>query len=771
MIHSNLLELIGRTPLVELSRINPKAAPEGEGRPSVRILAKIEARNVGGSIKDRVALAMIEAAEASGELTPDKTVIEATSGNTGVGLAMVCAVKGYRLMLLMPESASEERKRIMRAYGAELRLTPGHMGTDGAIEEAYRLAREHPETYVLMDQFNNPASIEAHYRGTAQEIWDDTTGRVTHVVAALGTSGTVMGLCKRLHELSPQVRVIAVEPYPGHRIQGLKNMQESYPPGIWDKRQMDAIVHVQDEEAFSMARRLAREEGLLAGMSGGAAAFAAARLAGELDEGLIVFIAPDSGERYLSTTLFAPPARKGIGVFSLASGSKEVLVPGKDGLCIFTPGPSLDGLDDAEAWRRIVLADVLVKAQRALGAEARAVVGLADMDDRALEAARAAGQGREAFAAACLERLRERARALGVGERVSFALAGPCVERSLALTQKLLARGLAYEKLRSVYFDVQRERDYGRTSRADTSGLKVGHTVDLADYAKDNPLDFTLLKRASLADLKLGDVLDTQWGKVRPSWFLQLAAVAAENLPSVDCFLAAEAHRFPHLENFAAILKAAGIRPQAWAVVQAVGGEGGEAPGLDALLAGAAPRDVRLWLLSASYRKALADTADSLAMWRKNRRKAQDLFAALHLAAGPGNGGAGSDREMEGAARDLRAAFAQAVEDDLGLHRFWPMLFAFIRRVNARLAEAPEADAAPALAALREVDEVLGFLDPDDLPLVRSEWPEAAASLAAEREQARAARDFKRADELRDRLAREGFRVEDAPAGARLYRA
>ncbi|EPR42787.1 cysteine synthase [Desulfovibrio sp. X2] len=790
MIYSNLLELVGHTPLLELLRINPRldaaAAPAAATAPVVRLLAKIESKNIGGSIKDRVALSMIEAAEASGELTPDKTVIEATSGNTGVGLAMVCAVKGYKIMLLMPESASEERKRIMRAYGAELRLTPGHMGTDGAIEEAYRLAREEPGKYVLLDQYNNPASIAAHYRGTAQEIWDDTDGRVTHVVASLGTTGTVMGLCRRLHELNPAIRVVAVEPYAGHKIQGLKNMQESYPPGIWDKQQPDEIVHVEDEAAFAMARRLAREEGLLVGMSSGAAAAAAVRLAAELDEGLVVFLCPDSGERYLSTSLFATPERTGQRMFSLASEAKEVLLPGPKGLSVFTPGPALDALSDAEAWRRILLADVVVRAQAARGNAAQAVVGLADMDDRALEAARAAGMSREAFAALCLKTVRAMARRLGVGDGVRFVLATSATDRALTLTRKLLGRGLAYEKLRSVYFDVQRERDYGATSRADTSGLKIGHTVDLAAYAKDNPLDFTLLKRASLADLKAGDVLDTEWGKVRPSWFLQLAAAALENLPSVDLFLAAEAHRFPHLENFAAILtRAGGARPQVWAVSQPVQGrpEGAEGEGgeetadLAGLLESAAPHDVRMWLLSTSYRKSLAVTRGSLAMWQRNRRKAQDLLLALHQAAAqnaPTPPDAEGAKEIEQAVHDLKGAFSLALEDDLGLHHFWPALFAFIRRVNSRLAGGASGPAAgEALAALREVDAVLGFLDPVDaasLPLAPEAWPAKAAALVAERDAARAARDFARADELRDRLAGMGLRVEDTPGGARVYR-
>jgi cystathionine beta-synthase len=273
MMHETILSLVGSTPLVRINRLNPSSH-------RVIVAGKLEAQNPGGSIKDRVAMAMIEAAERSKELTPDKTIIEATSGNTGIGLAMVCAVKGYRLKLLMPSSASEERKRIMQAYGAEIVLTPGHLGTDGAIEESYRLAREEPEHYVLMDQFNNPASIEAHYRGTAQEIWDQTEGMVTHVVSCLGTSGTAMGLVGRLKELNPAIKILAVEPYEGHRIQGLKNMRESYPPGIFDKSILDEIIHVEDEDAFSMCRRAAREEGLFIGMSSGAALAGALQVPG-----------------------------------------------------------------------------------------------------------------------------------------------------------------------------------------------------------------------------------------------------------------------------------------------------------------------------------------------------------------------------------------------------------------------------------------------------------------------------------------------------------
>ena len=220
--YTDILKLIGRTPLVRLNRLNANK--------KVNVWAKLEAFNPGGSVKDRVALSMIEGAEQSGALTKDKTIIEATSGNTGIGLAMVAVVKGYPLLLAMPESASVERQKILRAYGAKLLLTPAHLGTDGAIETVYQMAREHPDLYFLPDQFNNEDNVNAHYRGTAREIWEQTGGKVTLVVATMGTSGTIMGLTRGLKEFNGNIRIVGVEPYLGHKIQGLKNMKESTNP-------------------------------------------------------------------------------------------------------------------------------------------------------------------------------------------------------------------------------------------------------------------------------------------------------------------------------------------------------------------------------------------------------------------------------------------------------------------------------------------------------------------------------------------------------------
>jgi len=265
--YNSILDTIGNTPAVPIWHLTSKD--------KVTIVAKLESFNPGGSIKDRIALSMIEEAENSGNLTKDKVIVEATSGNTGIGLALVAAIKGYRVLLTMSDSVSEERKRILRALGADLRYTSSRLGTDGAIEEVYSLVREEPDKYWLADQFNNESNWKAHYEGTALEIWEQTEGKVTMVVTAMGTTGTAMGVSRKLKELNPRIEVVGVEPYLGHSIQGMKNMKESYQPEIFDKNLLDRIVYIEDAEAFEMTRRLAKEEGIFAGMSSGAAMAAA----------------------------------------------------------------------------------------------------------------------------------------------------------------------------------------------------------------------------------------------------------------------------------------------------------------------------------------------------------------------------------------------------------------------------------------------------------------------------------------------------------------
>lgn len=295
----SLLAQIGNTPLIRLRRIVRELSPRLE------VYAKAEWFNPGGSVKDRPALRMIEEGERSGQLTPDKIIIDSTSGNTGVAYAMIGAVKGYRVTLVMPENVSEERKQVAQAYGAELIYSDPLEGSDGAIRLVRRLVAENPERYFYPDQYNNPANCWAHYDTTGPEIIAQTEGRVTHFVAGLGTSGTLMGTGQRLKDFDPSIQVIAVEPADELEvIEGLKHMATAIVPGIYDPHFPDAIVPVSANAALQTARQLAREEGLFVGFSAGAAMHAALRVGRDIDEGVMVVLFPDGGTKYVSLGLF-----------------------------------------------------------------------------------------------------------------------------------------------------------------------------------------------------------------------------------------------------------------------------------------------------------------------------------------------------------------------------------------------------------------------------------------------------------------------------------
>ncbi|GBF35035.1 cysteine synthase [Desulfocucumis palustris] len=292
----DVLSAIGNTPLVELKSLSPK--------PGVKIFGKLEGGSPGGSIKDRPAYYMIKKAEESGELTRDRIIIEPTSGNTGIALAMIGAARGYRVMLVVPGCVSMERSRILEAYGAEVIITPAEEGTDGSIRKAHHIVNSDPGRYYMPNQFSNENNILSHYETTGPEIFAQTEGMVDVLVAGLGTTGTIMGTGKYLKEKKPGIRVVAVEPVKGHAIQGLKNMEEAIVPQIYRPELLDEKITVEDEEAFEMARMLATREGIFVGMSSGAAVAGALRVAGGMESGNIVAILPDRGDRYLSTTLF-----------------------------------------------------------------------------------------------------------------------------------------------------------------------------------------------------------------------------------------------------------------------------------------------------------------------------------------------------------------------------------------------------------------------------------------------------------------------------------
>jgi S-sulfo-L-cysteine synthase (O-acetyl-L-serine-dependent) len=296
MIYENILQTIGNTPLVRINELNPAR--------NVAIYAKIEGSNPSGSIKDRIALKMIEQAEAEGSLVKGKTIIEPTSGNTGIGLAMIGVVKGYEVEIIMSAAVSVERIKMIKSYGARVILTDAKLGTDGAITKARDLVKDNPEKYFMPDQFSNKYNKIAHYKTTSEEIWKQTNGKIDYFVSAIGTSGTIMGVGKALKENNPKIKIVCAHPVKGHYIQGLKNMEEAIVPSIYEPHDIDETIMVETEVAFEMARQIIRQEGIFVGMSSGAAMYAAIEVAKKIEQGVIVVIFPDRGEKYLTTDLF-----------------------------------------------------------------------------------------------------------------------------------------------------------------------------------------------------------------------------------------------------------------------------------------------------------------------------------------------------------------------------------------------------------------------------------------------------------------------------------
>lgn len=769
---NGVLALIGNTPLVPIRNLNPN--------PRVQIWAKLEKTNPGGSVKDRIALTMIEQAERSGDLVPGKTILEATSGNTGIGLAMVAAAKGYRILLAMSESVSVERRKILAALGAEFLLTPGDQGTDGAIERAYELAAEQPDRYFITDQFNNPANVLAHYENTAPEIWKQTGGKVTHLVLTMGTTGTIMGCSKRLHEFSDSIRIVGVEPYLGHKIQGLKNLKEAYVPGIHDPSRIDEKVNIDDDAAYEMARRLAREEGILVGMSSGAAMHVAAEKARELESGIIVTLFADGGERYLSTPLFVvaepevAPAR--LHLLNTLTRKYEPFEPlgGGNDVSMYSCGPTVHRRPHMGLLRRMLADDLVKRTLRYAGYRVNHVVSITDFDDNTIAEAERTGEEMSVLCARHEKEFFEDLDALGIQEPDGFVRASESVADMLSLSSELVKKGNAYEKLHSVYFNISSVPTYGELSGKDLGKIRLGATVDLDRYDKDDPRDFTLLRRSTLAEMRKDLGTKTQWGNVRPSWHVQCSAMARTHLGDrFDIHMASTDLIFPHNENEIAQSRALTGESQArfWlhSEVVLVGGKKmtwAEETYLtlpDLLGRGFSAREVRFYLLSVHYRQPVHLTDERIAAVRPTLSKIDEFLANLATITSSGP----TVEDLQGWILEMRESFRQAIFDDLNMSTALASILRLVRQVNYLMTRGNlfAEDAQQVREALVRVDEVLGIL-PDTLPTL--DVPDEVQALADRREQARQRKDFQTADRLREQIASLGYTVEDLPGGPRI---
>jgi len=760
----NILDQIGGTPLVSINALN--------GNKDVEILAKLEYFNPGGSVKDRPALNMIEEAEKTGQLTKEKIILEATSGNTGIGLALVAAVKGYRILLTMSEAVSEERVKILKALGAEISFTPAHLGTDGAIEHVYTVIREKPDQYWLADQFNSEANWMAHYNGTAMEIWEQTGGHLNAIVATMGTTGTLMGISRRFKELRPDVQIIGVEPYLGHKIQGLKNMKESYRPGIFEKNRADRIINIDDEEAYQTSRMLAKKEGLFVGMSSGAAMAVALKVAGEMENGRIVVIFPDGGERYLSTPLFRAKKKSGLRVYNTLSRKKEEFIPmQEDRVSIYSCGPTLCQVIDLVQCRRLLFSDLIRRYMEFKGYEVTHIMNVTDLDDRTIEGAEKAGVSLREFTDGFYDAFMEDLDGLNIKRAAEYPRPSEHVDDMISLTEKLLEKGYAYEMLRSIYFDISRFKDYGKLSGIDLDKIRLGKTVDLDQYEKENPKDFTLLKRSTLKELKNGIFFKTKWGNVRPGWHIECAAMAMKSLgPTHDIHTSGVALIFPHHENSIAISQAITDKPLAnyWVHNEPVMTDGNEASGSaengqltlrDLLDQGHTGREIRYWLLSRHYRKPIFFSRAKLSAARNTISHLDKFVQKLHYSkSGP------VDPEMDQAVYALRQKFIGSMDDDFNIAAALASLFQFTRRINKKIDQSglSSSDREKALAALGRVNSVLGIMK---LEPRLGGADEAVEELIQMREQARKAGEWEKADDLRQKLRDMGIEVVDTKEG------
>ena len=763
----SIIDSIGNTPIVEIKNINPVKG--------VKIFAKLEYMNPGGSVKDRAALYMIEEAEKSGELTPDKIVIEATSGNTGIGLAMICAVKGYKLALTMAENASKERINILRARGAQIILTPKRLGSDGAIEEAYRLARENPDKYFITDQYNNEANWKAHYQTTAPEIIDQTNGELTSVVATIGTSGTLMGLSRRLKEYNKNIQIICAEPYLGHKIQGLKNMKESYTPEIMEKSRFDDKINIDDDTAFDMARRLAKEEGLFVGMSSGAAMAAAIEHAhniksrqiktGRIKKGMIVVIFPDSGERYLSTSLFAVEKNIALSLFNTFSKSRVQFKPyDKEKVSVYTCGPTVHERLNIGKFRRYAFTDLLIRYIEYQNISVNHVVNITDYDDKTLQGSLDAGIDHSTFTQNYFDLFKEDLKKLNIREADIYPKVSEHFEEMINLARDLKSKKHAYEKLHSLYFDISSLPEYGEFSKINLDKIKIGATVDLDEYEKRNPKDFTLLKRVRLSELKRGIGIKTQWGNVRPSLHLQCAAIAMDYLgEDFDIHTGSRELIFPHHENEVAIAKAAKGAGFAklWLHCDPVQYDGSlnaddiKELTLETLVKqGFELKTIRFWLISNHYRKTLILTHQGLKQAQFTLDKINQCIKTLGVIK------VGQQfKEIDQLIYDIRQDFIKSMEDDLKISSVISLLLANVKKIN-RLINQNQIDpecAGKLIDCFKDINKVLKVFNFDK----RDQYNIEIKDLIKQREYAREQKNFELADGIREQLTSLGVDTHD----------
>ncbi|MBE9546295.1 MAG: cysteine--tRNA ligase, partial [Proteobacteria bacterium] len=584
-------------------------------------------------------------------------------------------------------------------------------------------------------------------------------------------SGSAMGISRRLKEYNPNIKIVGVEPYLRHKIQGLKNMKESYQPGIFDKTRLDEKINILDEDAFEMARKLAREEGILAGMSSGAAMHVALEKAKGMKDGVIVVIFPDSGERYLSTELFADKEKTTLRLYNTLTKNKEFFEPinSKD-ILMYSCGPTVHEVPHIGSYRRFVVSDVIRRYLEFKGYKVRHVTNITDLADRSIKGADLAGMDLGEFTKRYIEVFLKDIVRLNIRREEDYPRASENVDIMLELAGKLVEKGYAYEKLKSVYFDISKLDDYGVLSNIDLEKVRHGKTVDLDYYEKDNPMDFTLLKRSTLAELKRGIYFKTRWGNVRPSWHLECAAISLKYMAETfDIHASGSDIIFPHCENVMAIGKAATGKQLAnyWLNTELVMMEGKKmSRSLDNFFTMEdlekkeyGGKDVRYFLLSSHYRKPLNFSFGALDTARNTVNNLNGFIQRLiHFT--PGEGFPDVDQFVY----DVKHGFTEAMDDDFNISAALASIFDFVKKVNLPLAggQLNKKERDKILDVMRGIDSVLGIMNFEEEAL-----SEEVERLLKEREEFRKAGNWEESDRIRDKLEEMGIVVQDTPEGTK----
>jgi cysteinyl-tRNA synthetase len=760
MIYKNILDLIGNTPLVKITKLNPNK--------KVNIYAKLEGQNPGGSIKDRIAQRMITQALESGKLTKDKTVIEASSGNTGIGLALVCAGLGLNIEIVMSASVSIERRKLMEALGAKVILSPFDTGTDGAIKLCKEIIQRSPEKYYLTDQYSNKDNYMAHYHGTAQEIITDLPD-IDYFVASLGTSGTLMGCSKRLKGYNNKVQIISVEPTVNHKIQGLKNLVESEIPAIFNEKRLDQRLEISDNDAYELTRRLAREEGIFTGMSSGAALAGALKISEGLDSGNIVVIFPDKAEKYLSTSLFKRD-KMAIKLHNTLTNKKEDFVPlVRDEVKIYSCGPTVYNFAHIGNFRSFLFTDLLKRYLKYKGYKVIHVMNITDVDDKTIKNSKANNQSLKEFTEHYTSEFFKDFESLKIQMPDIIPKATECIDDMIELIQQLLDEGYAYKSDGgSIYFEIKKFKDYGQLSNISLEGLEAGARVSQDEYEKGNLSDFALWKAYSKDD---GDVFwDAPFGKGRPGWHIECSAMSKKYLGEhFDIHTGGVDLVFPHHENEIAQSKAISGKTMAnyWLHCEHLLVDnrkmskslGNFYTIRDLLDKGFKPIPIRYALISTNYKQQMNFNLQNLESANHSLQRLNDFILKLKEID--------SDKNHSGVNKlllELKEDFEVNMDDNLRISATLGAIFEFIKKVNKLIQDERlgKSDAALILAQFKEFDSVLGIMsfDSDDLDKEIEE-------LIKQREQARIDKDFKKADEIRDTLLEKGIVLEDTNSGTR----